>query len=103
MLRKILDRGHPLGLVGSMWATAGAEQASREIKKARSFARNPPSPLPRRHPTEPTRGPLPFFLITVRRKGGKEHNTAVTNGLKTSWTRKPFHNHALTPAIEDST
>lgn len=96
MLRKILDRGHPLGLVGSMWATAGVEQASREIKKARSFARTP-------HTTEPTRGPLPFFLITVRRKTEKEHNTAVTNGLKTSRTREPFHNHALTPTIEDST
>lgn len=98
MLCKILDRGHPLGLVGSMWATVGAEQASREIKKARSFS--PPRP---RHHTEPTHGPLPFFLITVRRKGGKKHNSAVTNGLKTSQTRKPFHNHVLTPASEDST
>lgn len=99
MLRKILNRGHPLGLVGSMWATVGAEQASRKIKKARSFS----TPPPLCHHTEPTRGPLPFFLITVRRKGGKEHNTAVTNGLKTSQTREPFHNHVLTPASEDST
>lgn len=67
MLCKILDRGHPLGLVGSMWATVGAEQASREIKKARSFSPPPPPPPHGTH----TR-PAPIFPYYRKKKGGKE-------------------------------
>lgn len=57
VLRKILDRGHPLGLAGSMWAAAGAEQPSREIKKVKSFA-----PTPRNH-MKPTRGLRSHFSL----------------------------------------
>lgn len=65
MLRKILDRVHPLGLVGSMWATAGAEQAGREIKKAKSFGRTLLPP----HGTHTQSAPI--FPYYRKQKGGK--------------------------------
>lgn len=107
MLREIPCRGHPLGLVGSMWAPTGAEKARQEIKKARRLCLHTlpasnttassytPPPTHSSRPQTPrnthAQTRLPFFLITVSRKrGGGEDNIVVTNGLKMSPTPLPF-------------
>ncbi len=96
VLSKILYRRHPLGPVASMWAPTGAEKARQEIKEARSFVCAPSLPQTQQPlhippPPRPTHTYtlLPFFLITVSRKGKKD-KIVLTNGLKMSPTPYPF-------------